>query len=197
MHILDAVDRHRARVRDLQRELGIAQDFFDRLLAEDDWSFIVKTHAVIEAAISQLLTEVVGRKELQDVFAKMPVREKLAFARAAGALDSADRKFIERLSELRNTCVHDVRMVGFSLLSHFEELDREKLKAWASSLRVDPRQDLRLRPKGFIWYRALTTLARIARLKDVEADLRRDASDAAAFVRTLTDVDHGELEPRG
>jgi hypothetical protein len=34
--------------------LGLEKGFFRKLLTEDDWSFVIKTHALIEAALTRL-----------------------------------------------------------------------------------------------------------------------------------------------
>ena len=44
-------------VKKFETELGITPGFLDRLLTEgDDWSFVIKVHAVAETALTHLLT---------------------------------------------------------------------------------------------------------------------------------------------
>src|SRR5208283_2682599 len=89
----------------LETKLNLEKGFFFKITDEDDWSFIIKLHALIEAAVSHLLTDVLGREELSDVFAELEMsnkkRGKLAFVRALNLLDEDDRRFISKLSELR------------------------------------------------------------------------------------------------
>jgi hypothetical protein len=40
---------------DLESELGIAPAFFKGLLDEDDWSFVIELHSLIEAATTHFL----------------------------------------------------------------------------------------------------------------------------------------------
>ena len=44
------------RLDELESNIGVEQGFFDRLLHEDDWSFVIKLHAVFEAVVTHLLT---------------------------------------------------------------------------------------------------------------------------------------------
>ena len=49
---------------------GISEDFLENLYSEpDDWSLVVKLSALIEAAMTHLVTEAVGKPELRDAFA--------------------------------------------------------------------------------------------------------------------------------
>ena len=51
-------------VRTLGTDIGLPIGFLEGLRAEDDWSFIIKVHALIEAAVSHLLCSVLGKATL-------------------------------------------------------------------------------------------------------------------------------------
>ena len=51
-----------AAVAELEQGIGLQNGFFIRLVAEDDWSFVIKIHALYEAAVTKLITEKVGEK---------------------------------------------------------------------------------------------------------------------------------------
>ena len=113
----DALHDH---ARALQQELGIDQYFLENLYKEpDDWSFVVKLNALIEAALTHLLVEDVGRAELRDAFANTELANaktgKIAFAYTLGLIGKEERRFIQKLAEARNAFVHDVRRVGMSI----------------------------------------------------------------------------------
>ncbi len=42
-------------VVDLERRIGLPEGFFAHLLDENDWSFIIKLHALFEAACTHML----------------------------------------------------------------------------------------------------------------------------------------------
>ena len=85
---------------------GLTEGFCDALLREDDWSFVIKLHAVLEAAVTNILVEKTGYRSLQGVFSRIDMGQegegKLAFAKALGLLASEERRYIKQLSELRN-----------------------------------------------------------------------------------------------
>jgi len=43
------------RYAELEKAVGVRAGFFYRLLEEDDWSFVIKLHALFEAVCSHLL----------------------------------------------------------------------------------------------------------------------------------------------
>ena len=124
-------------VRDIETRIGVRAGFFDELKAEDDWSFIIKSHALIEAACAELLTEYVGSRELLDPFSRLELSNKksgkIAFLKSLGLLDDDERRFVSSLSELRNILVHNVSNVAFDLAAHIESLDKKQRRSFAKS----------------------------------------------------------------
>jgi hypothetical protein len=55
----------------LESDCGLPEGFCVNLLQEDDWSFVIKMHSLLETAVSQLLTNALGRNELADIFAAL------------------------------------------------------------------------------------------------------------------------------
>jgi len=49
----------------LEKNCGSPTGFCLTLFEEDDWSFVINLHALLESAISQLLTHAVGREDLR------------------------------------------------------------------------------------------------------------------------------------
>ena len=47
----------RAVLQVLESELNLPPQFLERLRLEDDWSFVIKTHALVEAAVSHQLSQ--------------------------------------------------------------------------------------------------------------------------------------------
>ena len=100
----------------LEKELGLNK--LDHLRSEDDWSFVIKSHAFLEAALSYLVCNAIGREELEELVSGLNVGGrfgKLELAKAMGLLEQRDIAFIKRLSSLRNKLVHGVQMVNFDL----------------------------------------------------------------------------------
>ena len=126
----------------LEAELGIATGFFDGLDSdeENDWSFIIKLHALVEAAVSHLLTERVQAPELSELFARLDMSYKAtgkaAYVEALSLLDKPERRFMCLLSELRNKLVHDVRNITFDLEAHVEGMSKDQRKAFLQNFNL-------------------------------------------------------------
>ena len=75
----------------LEQDLKIRPGFLYGLLKEDDWSFVIKGHAFVEAAVSHLLVTAIGKNELSRVVSNLELGNlrtgKLAFAEALDLLD--------------------------------------------------------------------------------------------------------------
>jgi hypothetical protein len=192
-------------VRALETELGLPSGFLEELKREDDWSFIIKVHALIEGAVSHLLCTALGKDILVDVFSHLELsdkrRGKMAFVAALNLLEKPDRRFVSSLSELRNALVHDVTNVGFSLSKHIAAMDSNKFSAFVKNFDsfsmgclvpfrgkdVPPEEVFRLEPKTAIWWSAMLTVAIIYLVKETER-FHSEAKDMCA------EHDHLEAE---
>lgn len=175
----------------LENDIGVRRGFFRALLSEgDDWSFVIKTHALIEAAVSHLLGEVTGHPELVHTFSQIELSGvrtgKLAFAEVLGCLDASERQTIRKLSELRNRLVHDVSNVDFTFDDWTQSLDKNQMKAFvqafgpgSESFDIDGTQVLsteffKQNARLNIWVACLFLLSLIYQRKDL-ARVRREA----------------------
>lgn len=155
----------------LEERIGVSPGLFDRLDAEDDtdWSFIIKLHALIEAAISHLLTTELRRGELEKLFARMDISNKqtgkAAFVEALGLLDKPARTFMHSLSTLRNSLVHDVRNIDFNLEIYVSKMNDHKKRQFISEFNlistevtIDVRQLYLSDPRSALWYSGMAFL---------------------------------------
>ena len=155
----------------LEQKLGVEPGFFASLDGDDesDWSFVIKTHALIEAAISYLLTEHLKRPELAGMFSRLDMSNeatgKVAFATALGLLERPERRFIVSFSELRNMLVHDVRNVNFDLVSYVQGMNQKdqdiflkKFNLLSSEVTDEVRNLFRLDPRQALWYASMAFL---------------------------------------
>jgi hypothetical protein len=119
-------------IAEIENQLGLPAGFLRGLYDhEDDWSFVIKSHAFLEAALTHLLAEHLGKEDLLSVFAYLETSNvhtgKLAFVKAFDLLDKGARRFIHTLSELRNDLVHEVSNVGFNFATYVAQLsDKER-----------------------------------------------------------------------
>lgn len=123
-----------------ENAFGLPKGFIDSLQNDNDWSLIVKSHALIESASSNLLTHYFGKKELGDLFSQLEMSNKkygkAAFISALRLLDKKERAFISILSELRNVVAHDISNVNISLVDYLQSLSPDKRKSYLKTLNI-------------------------------------------------------------
>jgi len=119
-------------IQKLELKIGAKKGFFGRIFDEDDWSFIIKLHALVEAACTHLLLFHFREPQLSDVIARLELSNntigKLAFLKSLNLLGKSNRRYIRSLSELRNSLVHDIRNTVFSLEKMVSSLSSKELK---------------------------------------------------------------------
>src|SRR5689334_8544105 len=83
----------------LENNLGLPKDFIKSIMrSSDDWSFIIKTHALFESAITHWVTEELNRPELELLVSRLSFlgkTGKLAFAKSLGLIDPLHMKPLE------------------------------------------------------------------------------------------------------
>ena len=156
-----------------EKDLGMPEGFIADLKNQDDWSFVIKSHALLEAALTQLIAHHVGRSELKPILARIDMSNaqfgKAAIGGALGFLTKPERRFIRALSELRNDLVHDIRNVNFDLGAHINTAAEDAkdasalVRTWVLVVEDDPmgytfqgeardwRTEFCGRPKELIW----------------------------------------------
>lgn len=156
----------------LEEVLGIELGFFNKLSDEDDWALIIKLHALIESAVSELLTGAFNNASLKDTFSLLELSNKrtgkMAFINALGLLGDAERRYISSLSELRNTLVHNIQNVNYQLDDEIKKMDTQQFKQFVlkfNTLSTDPddhiRNLFRYDPAQAIWYGGMAVLGMI------------------------------------
>ena len=112
--------------------------FMADLWDEDDWSFVIKSHALIEASVTQMLTEHSGDKRFKNLFERLPLSDeeigKISVAKLLNFLGKRERRFIRLYSQLRNRLVHRVENINFSLKTHIANMDSSRRKSWQESV---------------------------------------------------------------
>lgn len=108
------------------------------LLSQDDWTFVIKGHAMIEAAVTQLLTEYIGDVRLRDFFERLPLLEdqrgKVTVAKKLDLLDDKQCKFIRKFSELRNMLVHSIENLDFVFKDYLLKLDKNQFSSLSDTI---------------------------------------------------------------
>ena len=206
-------------LRQLEENLRLPIGFFESLAQEDDWSFVIKLHALMEAAVTHLLVETLAEPSLQDIFSRLDMSNtqtgKLAFADKLGLLGKDVPRFIRTLSELRNEFVHDVSNVDVDLVTFIQELPVGRQKGlrkafgWSFPGRVprlevepglyDPKELMKMfayatfasAPSLSIWFGALLCLHDVSR----SVSLARLDAEQQSVIESIVDRLEPLLEP--
>jgi hypothetical protein len=161
------------KIAELEMKIGLKKGFCCKLLEEDDWSFVIKLHAVFEAALSRLICKQIGKDGLLDIISRLDTSNtscgKLAFAKALGYIEDEERKFIRNLSELRNSLVHNISNSSFQFSEYLSQLDDKRAKSFLAGFVVEeffqPNlnsaevfRQAKAAPKWFVWLGAQSIL---------------------------------------
>jgi hypothetical protein len=185
-------------LRQFESELGLPSGWYFRLSEEPDWPFVIKLHALLEAALVHVIDAALNRPELRNYVERLNVGGylgKLGFAEALNAIEPKHARFIRALSDIRNQCVHDVRNVEFSLkgskfVDKKEEAGQKFFAAFQDLLNADlplvdgkriPRDEfVRTNTRLALWLAALVILAEFYTKKELAQLFRRGMFGAAA-----------------
>ncbi len=132
----------------LELDLQLPRGFLASLYAEEsDWAFVIKAHALVEAALTHLIVTAIGDQRLGQLIGCLETSNgdtgKLAFVKKMELLPERYRRFLKGFSELRNSLVHDVSNSNFTFESHLGSLSKDKRKTFKEvfSYKTRPRPD--------------------------------------------------------
>jgi len=176
-------------IEHFERQLGLPAGFYDKLLKEDDWSFIVKLNALFEGAATHILVVRLQAPELSDALANLDFAHskygKIVLLRRLGAINKDQAALLRTLAELRNRLVHDISGIGFSFAAYVKSRDEKQLENFVAAIGrgvVDPvpigkeqiplRQFVISNPKMALWLTAAEVLACLYLEKEI-SELRK------------------------
>ena len=178
-------------VHSLEKELRVGAGFVERLFDEpSDWSFIIKVHALSEAAMTHLVTIALRREELRDVIARLDMgdqrRGKLVFAERLDAIDKDLAGFLRALGRLRNQYAHGIKNVSLrieDLVNSFPTNERDTF--WRQLAYFAPSDEVEVRgrmvnavafakenPRLAVWFSVMNAVAAIQINKDLALKLQ-------------------------
>jgi hypothetical protein len=115
-------------------DLGLPRDFLFKLIDYDDWTFVLRLHAVLDAALEQAIvkscfvnkwTRLRDDSKIEKICAGLRFEgrvSKLSFAEAFSLCSAETQKVMKALNTLRNLFAHDLSHLN----STIEEVLAEK-----------------------------------------------------------------------
>lgn len=114
----------------------------------------MKLHALVKAAISHLLVEHLNDPKLLEPLSHLPLSDKttgkMAFVKCLNLVDKPYRRYIAKLSELRNNLVHNVSQTHFAFTDLVSSLTVSQQREFASSFAVGLRADTDVKTREFM-----------------------------------------------
>lgn len=122
---------------ELLSELKGKSDFMLSLIESDDWSMIIKSHALLESLVTELIVSRTEEPKLKALLERLPLSDdqigKIKIAKDYDLLSSSERAFIRRFAVLRNQLVHKFENLDFDLVTCVQGLDTNQKKSWRNA----------------------------------------------------------------
>jgi hypothetical protein len=116
----------------IRRTLGIPRSPLRSLESDDDWTFVIKMHAIVEAALNHLLMTRLNDPKLNEIIGKLATNDqrkgKMAFIKAYDLLPENSCLFVRLLSKIRNTAAHNAKSFDLDLTKYVAELVPKKAR---------------------------------------------------------------------
>jgi hypothetical protein len=119
---------------DVLVELGLPQGFLMGLLAEDDWTFVLKVAALLEGAVAHSLRSRFRQFNLDEFIDALPHRKRIDLAKSSASVGPGFLPGLHHIARVRNLLAHDVSQVSFAFETYYQDTD--KLNGFKSSVLV-------------------------------------------------------------
>lgn len=122
-------------------EFNLKPGFSESILSDNDWGFVIKLHALLEAAMTDLITQRFNEPLLRKIISELGTSSesfsKSSVLKQLNLMSQTQRAFVRAFSRLRNSFAHDIARVGSTIQDYCEEnetRDKELVKAAADIL---------------------------------------------------------------
>ena len=121
---------------------GISPKLLASLDTDDDWTFVIKMHGILETALNHLILNRLQIMhpvpKLVDVISHLETNDrrtgKIAFIKVYDLLPGDACLFVRMLSEVRNRAVHDIKNFDLDLVKYLQGLNKEQKQNWKLAL---------------------------------------------------------------
>lgn len=145
-------------------DLGVARNFYLTLPQEDDWSFVVKLHALLEGVVNSYLADSIANPGMSAILERLPFGRRLELVGAASCLRQDEVQVISSVAALRHQLTHRAANTSFSFATADGQV-QGKVAACVSAVinrlsfarkdadrsRTSSMEHAKRDPKGAIW----------------------------------------------
>jgi hypothetical protein len=127
-------------------QLGAEKGMLFSLLLDEknDWAFIIKLNAFIEAAITELIVKAIKKDKVSNIIARLDLADtrfgKVEWLKALNILSSEERGCIRALAQLRNIFVHNVSRIHLSMENYVGKLDKNQFENFINNFGYNARE---------------------------------------------------------
>jgi hypothetical protein len=118
----------------LEKKLSLVKKIGD----DDDWSFVIKAHALIEAAVTSSVVAHSGNERLKRTIERLSLIgdnvSKLALAKEFALMSPEQCRFVKMIAKLRNKLAHEIDQIDFTFEAYMASLDSEAKSEWQQSI---------------------------------------------------------------
>lgn len=172
-------------IKKFEEELSLPKNFFNKLIDEDDWTFIIKLSALLEAVTTNILIEKIDYRNLEESISFMdyanPRTGRIKFLKDMNVLSKEHYKVLEKFALLRNQVVHKIENVDFSFDKYIEGFDKGQKKSFVKDFGLGINDEIKIKdikiskhdfvlenPKLAIWITIGEVIACISLEKELE-----------------------------
>jgi hypothetical protein len=116
---------------------ALREGFLTDITGDTDWGFVIKAHALVEAALMHLLLARIGEPRLVKILARMDTNAKqggkTAVLEELKLITKQESNFILRFSTMRNAFAHDIHNMSATILEHVRR-DLERAGEFVTAL---------------------------------------------------------------
>lgn len=124
-------------IPDFELMLGIPTGFYDDLLKEDDWSFVIKLSSLFEGACTHALNARIDKPELLEALGHLEMANlrsgKLVMLKQLGAISNEQHNILTQLAALRNQLVHRIANVTFQFRPYLDSLNTSQFNSFVKA----------------------------------------------------------------
>ena len=117
---------------------GVAKEAISNLDTDDDWTFVIKIHALLEASLNMILIHNLGKKMTPFIVLLETgniENGKLAWVKQLELMPKQHMDFIRILGPLRNKLAHNPKNLEFSFSEWITNLEDAKRKNFLKAVR--------------------------------------------------------------
>jgi len=186
--ILDDMNKS---IEQFEKDLKVPNGFYAKLAKEDDWSFVIKISALLETASTDVLTTVLGYREIEEALTYLDYGNgksgKIVLMEKLDIVHKNQATTLRKLLEIRNKVAHRLKDINFTFDEYIKPFDSKQKESFVKNfgqnaddlklenLKFDKQAFILKHPKIAIWFTVreiIATMYLSKEKKEIQNELR-------------------------